>query len=143
MKKKYTATRQDRKDWIAFTKSMGRIRPKEYDIYTKNFPENIVRKLDLHGLSLIEANKEIKKFIMKSFDQCVRKVLVVTGKGLRSKSYNNPYYSEKLSILKYSVPEYLKNNENLNSKISRITKADVRDGGDGAMYIFLKKNFKE
>ena len=91
---------------------------------------------------MAEANNLVKKFISESFSNGYRKLLIVTGKGLRSKSYNSPYISEKLSVLKYSVPEFIKNDEYLSSKISRITKADRQDGGEGAIYIFLKKNNK-
>ena len=88
------------------------------------------------------ANKVVKKFIIESFDKGYNKLLVVTGKGLRSKSYDNPYISENLSVLKNSVPEYIKNNENLNSIISKIIQADQQDGGEGAINIFLKNNKK-
>ena len=88
------------------------------------------------------ANKVVKKFIIESFDKGYNKLLVVTGKGLRSKSYDNPYISENLNVLKNSVPEYIKNNENLNSIISKITQADQQDGGEGAFNIFLKNNKK-
>ena len=88
------------------------------------------------------ANKVVKKFIIESFDKGYNKLLVVTGKGLRSKSYDNPYISENLSVLKNSVPEYIKNNENLNSIISKIARADQQDGGEGAINIFLKNNKK-
>ena len=71
-----------------------------------------------------------------------RKLLIVTGKGLRSKSYDNPYISEKLSVLNYSVPEYIKNDENLNLMINKITQADPKEGGEGAISIFLKNNKK-
>jgi DNA-nicking Smr family endonuclease len=84
----------------------------------------------------------VKKFINESFNRGYKKLLIVTGKGLRSKSYDNPYVSEKLSVLKYSVPEFIKNDENLNNKISRISKAEIKDGGEGAIYIFLKNNKK-
>ena len=112
------------------------------DLLKENSEINKVQKLDLHGYSLIKSNKIVKKFIIKSFNNGYRKLLIVTGKGLRSKHHNNPYLSEKLSVLKYSVPEYIKNDENLNHKISKISKADVKDGGDGAIYIFLKNNKK-
>ena len=91
---------------------------------------------------MVEANKIVKKFIIESFNNGYKKLLVVTGKGLRSKSYNNPYVSEKLNVLRYSIPEFIKNNENLNNKISRIAQADIKDGGEGAIYIFLKNNNK-
>jgi len=45
-------------------------------------------------------------------------------------------------VLKYSVPEYIKNDENLSNKIHRISTADIKDGGEGAIYIFLKNNKK-
>ena len=84
------------------------------------------------------SNKIVKEFIIESFHRGYKKLLLVTGKGLRSKSYNNPYVSEKLNVLKYSVPEFIKNDEDLKGKISRILKADIKDGGEGAIYIFLK-----
>ena len=142
MKKKYFITSQDKKNWAVFTKEMGSISAKESDFLNKNIQINKVQKLDLHGFSLIEANKIVKKFIVQSFDNGYKKLLVVTGKGLRSKSYNNPYVSEKLNVLRYSVPEFIKNDENLNNKISRIAQADIKDGGEGAIYIFLKNNNK-
>ena len=142
MKKKHFVTPKDKKDWDVFTKQMGDISPKESDLLKENIEINKVKKLDLHGSSLIEANKIVKKFIVESFNNGYKKLLVVTGKGLRSKSYNNPYVSEKLNVLRYSVPEFIKNDENLNNKISRIAQADIKDGGEGAIYIFLKNNNK-
>ena len=142
MKKKHFVTPKDKKDWDVFTKQMGDISPKESDLLKENIEINKVKKLDLHGSSLIEANKIVKKFIIESFNNGYKKLLVVTGKGLRSKSYNNPYVSEKLNVLRYSVPEFIKNDENLNNKISRIAQADIKDGGEGAIYIFLKNNKK-
>ena len=142
MKKKYFTTSEDKKDWIAFTQHMGNISAKESDILKENIEINKVQKLDLHGFSLIEANKIVKKFIIQSFDRGYKKLLVVTGKGLRSKSHDNPYLSEKLSVLKYSVLEYIQNDENLSNKIDRVSTADIKDGGEGAIYIFLKNNKK-
>ena len=142
MKKKHFVTPKDKKDWDVFTKQMGDISPKESDLLKENIEINKVKKLDLHGSSLIEANKIVKKFIIESFNNGYKKLLVVTGKGLRSKSYNNPYVSEKLNVLRYSVPEFIKNDENLNNKINRIAQADIKDGGEGAIYIFLKNNNK-
>jgi len=142
VKKKHFVTPKDKKDWDVFTKQMGDISPKESDLLKENIEINKVKKLDLHGSSLIEANKIVKKFIIESFNNGYKKLLVVTGKGLRSKSYNNPYVSEKLNVLRYSIPEFIKNDENLNNKISRIAQADIKDGGEGAIYIFLKNNNK-
>ena len=142
MKKKYVPSSKDKKDWLDFTKQIGNISPKENDLSQENREINKVLKLDLHGSSLIESNEMVKKFINKCFNRGYKKLLIVTGKGIRSKSYDNPYVSEKLSVLKYSVPEFIKNDENLNTKISRISKAEIKDGGEGAIYIFLKNNKK-
>jgi DNA-nicking Smr family endonuclease len=142
VKKKYIPSSKDKKDWIEFTENMESISVKKDDLIERNVEKNKVRKLDLHGYSLIEANKEVKKFILESFELGCKKLLIVTGKGSRSKSHDNPYLSEKLSVLKYSVPEYIRSDENLNYKISKITQADLLDGGEGAINIFLKTNQK-
>ena len=142
MKKKSTVSSKDKKEWIDFTKQIGNIRPKEADFSQTNTRINKVRKLDLHGYSISESNKIVKKFIVESFDCGYKKLLIVTGKGSRSKSYDNPYISEKLSVLRYSVPEFIRNDENLDNKINRISTADIKDGGEGAIYIFLKNNKK-
>ena len=142
MKKKYSVTSKDKKDWDVFTKQMGSISAKESDFLKENVQINKVKKLDLHGSSLVEANERVKNFIIKSFNSGYKKLLVITGKGLRSKSSGNPYLSETLSTLKYAVPEYIRNDESLNKKITRISEADLKDGGAGAIYIFLKDNKK-
>ena len=142
MKKKYVATFKDKKDWIDFTKQIDNISVKEADLLQENIQINKVPKLDLHGFSLNEANKIVKKFINKSFRNGYKQLLIITGKGLRSKVYKNPYLSEQMNVLKYAVPEFIKNDEDLKGKISRILKADIKDGGEGAIYIFLKNNKK-
>ena len=79
------------------------------------------------------------KFIKKSFEECVDKIIVITGKGSRSKNENNPYFSKDLSILKHSVPDFIKSNKNLMKIIKNISEAEIEDGGSGAFYIYLKK----
>ena len=142
VKKKNFISFKDKKDWIAFTKQMGNIKAKESDLLKENIEVNEIKKLDLHGFSLIEANKIVKNFIINSFNSGYKKLLIVTGKGLRSKSHDNPYLSEKLSVLKYSVPDYIKNDENLTNKINSISTPNIKDGWEGAIYIFLKNNKK-
>ena len=142
VKKKYFTSQKDKKDWIDFTKQLNNISPKEADFLPINTQVDKVPKLDLHGSSLSESNKIVKKFIVKSFDQGYKKLLIITGKGLRSKSYDNPYISEKLSVLRYSVPEFINQDENLSNKVKEISIANVKDGGEGAIYIFLKNNKK-
>ena len=138
MKKKYTASAIDKKNWIDFTKQIDNVKPKEADLFQENIQINKVSKLDLHGLSLKESNKKVKEFIIESSNRGYKKLLVITGKGLRSKSYSNPYVSEELNILKNSVPDFINNDEDFKNKISKMSKANIRDGGEGAIYIFLK-----
>ena len=142
MKKKHVVSSKDKKDWIDFTKQISNISLKEADFSQNNTEINKVRKLDLHGFSLSESNKIVKKFVVESFDQGYKKLLIVTGKGLRSKSYDNPYISEKFSVLRYAVPEFINNDESLNNKVRKISIADIKNGGEGAIYIFLKSNKK-
>ena len=139
MKKKYVPTTKDKKDWKIFTQQRGNISPKEIDLLEKNKEINKIQKLDLHGFSLSESNKIVEKFINKSFAQGYKKLLIVTGKGLRSKSYDNPYISEKLSVLRYSVPEFIKTKPNLMKMIKDINYNDVEDPSIGSFDIFLKK----
>ena len=142
MKKKHVVSSKDKKDWIDFTKQISNISLKEADFSQNNTEINKVRKLDLHGFSLSESNKIVKKFVVESFDQGYKKLLIVTGKGLRSKSYDNPYISEKFSVLRYAGPEFINNDESLNNKVRKISIADIKNGGEGAIYIFLKSNKK-
>jgi len=139
VKKKYTASSEDKEDWLSYTNKMDDINDKEFYILRKS---KRVEKLDLHGFSLQDANEMAKNLIIESFNKGVKKLLIVTGKGTRSKSHENPYISEKLSILKHAVPEYIKNNENLKNKIIKISQASQKDGGEGAIYVYLKKNNK-
>jgi DNA-nicking Smr family endonuclease len=84
----------------------------------------------------------VEQFIQRSFDENVTKIIVITGKGLRSKNVENPYLSRDLSILKYSVPEFIENNKNLTRVIIETTDAKIEDGGSGAFYIYLKNKNK-
>ena len=139
MKKKFSTTSKDKKDWIAYTKNLGNIPNKDIGLEDENNSIETIKKLDLHGYSLRNANKMVKDFIIKSFDQKRKKLLIVTGKGLRSKIYDDPYRSEKMNILKNSVPDYIKNDEELNFIVKNIKEANLKHGGEGAFYIFLKE----
>ena len=142
MKKKYTASTKDKKDWTAFINQIENINTKDVDILEQDIKVNKVRKLDLHGFSLVEANKIVKKFVTESFNNGYKKLLIVTGKGSRSKNKDNPYQSENFSILKYSVPEHIKTSSNLIKMIKKINFEDVQDSSKGSFKIFLK-NFKK
>jgi len=132
---------KDKKDWENFLKDDERIPNKDL-ISSKKIRHEKIKKIDLHGYSLQEANKSVESFIQKCFDNSVTKIIVITGKGLRSKNKENPYLSKDLSILKYSVPEFIENNILLSKMIIEITDAKIEDGGGGAFYIYLKNKFK-
>ena len=129
---------KDKKDWENFISSGDNLPNK--DLKTYNRKSFKIKSIDLHGYTLDEANKTIEKFIYQSFKEKVNKIIVVTGKGLHSQNEKNPYVSKDLSILKYSVPEFIENNKNLMNIIYELKDASINDGGDGAFYIFLKKN---
>ena len=133
---------KDKKDWKNFISSKDKILNKDLKITEDNIKKKIIKTIDLHGFSLENANKVIEEFITQSFEERVNKIIVITGKGLRSKNDENPYISKNLSILKYSVPEFIKSSINLMKIIKNINEADIEDGGKGAFYIYLK-NFKE
>ena len=142
MKKRYSVSNKDKRDWIDFTKNIGNLYDKDINFLKQNKKVNLTKKIDLHGSSLSKANTIVENFINDCFELGYNKLIIITGKGSRSKNFDNPYRSEKMSVLKYAVPEYIKNNLSLLSKINRITKASQEDGGDGAFYIFLKNNKK-
>ena len=129
---------KDKKDWQTFISSKEKIVDKDFKPQTKNHLK--VRSLDLHGYTLEQANNAIEKFILKAFEESVGKLIIVTGKGIHSDVEKDPYVSKDLSILKYSVPEFINNNQNLMRVINDIQDATIEDGGSGAFYIFLKKN---
>ena len=134
-------TDKDKQDWEKFLKDKEKLSNKDF-VIKRNIRNEKVKKIDLHGYTIEEANIAVEKFIEKCFDENVTKVIVITGKGLRSKSIDNPYLSKDLSILKYSVPEFIENNITLTKMIIEITDAKIEDGGSGAFYIFLKNKFK-
>ena len=131
---------KDKKDWKTFISSKEKIFDKDFKPQIKNHLK--VRSIDLHGYTLEKANNTIEKFILNAFEEGVSKLIVVTGKGIHSDVEKNPYVSKDLSILKYSVPEFIHNNQTLKNLIYDIKDAKIEDGGTGAFYIYLKKNKK-
>jgi len=128
---------KDKKAWEDFLSKNEKLPNKDFKLKEK---KNLKTKnIDLHGYSLNDANKTIKNFIENAYENGVSKIIVVTGKGLHSNVEKDPYVSKDLSILKYSVPEFIKNNIELMKKIIEIKKAKIEDGGSGSFYIFLKK----
>ena len=129
---------KDKKDWENFLSKKERLPNKDIKIEKKITFKT--RSIDLHGYSLEEANKSIEDFIIKSYQEKINKLIVVTGKGIHSQNEKDPYVSKNLGILKYSVPEFIESNKSLMSIINEIKDASIEDGGSGAFYIFLKKN---
>jgi len=128
---------KDKKDWENFISSKEAVPNKDHKL--KKEKRFITKSIDLHGYTLEEANKSIHDFINKCYEDNINKLIVVTGKGLHSNNEKNPYISKELSILKYSVPEFIKKNVDLVKKILEIKSANIEDGGDGAFYIYLKR----
>ena len=129
---------KDKKDWENFISSDEKLPNKDNKFQKKTSLKT--KSIDLHGYTLEEANRSIENFIFKSYEDGINKLIVVTGKGLHSQNEKDPYVSKNLSILKYSVPEFISNNQSLMKIIYEMQDAKIEDGGGGAFYIFLKKN---
>ncbi len=128
---------KDKKDWQNFLSDNESLPIKDDQLIRKDIPETL--KFDLHGYSLDEANNRVKDIIIKSYEAGIKKLVLITGKGLHSQNKKDPYVSTDLGILKNSVPEYIRNDDQLMNKIKDIVGADIKDGGSGAFYIYLKK----
>ena len=129
---------KDKKDWQNFLSKKEKLPDKDN---SQSKDKSIkISEIDLHGFTLDEANKTVESLINKSYDEGVSKIRIVTGKGLHSDNEKNPYISKDLSILKHSVPEYIKKNNELMKLIIEFKEASIHDGGEGAFYIHLKKN---
>ena len=128
---------KDKNDWEEFLLKDEKLHNK--DNFEKNKKRGKIKSLDLHGYTLDEANQTIENFIRKSYEDNISKLVIVTGKGIHSDNERDPYVSKDLGILKYSIPEFIRNNLELMSMIYEIKEASITDGGSGAFYIFLKK----
>ena len=129
---------KDKKDWNDFLSGNEKLIDKETTANNKKIKKGM--SFDFHGYSLDEANKKIDVLIRQAYNNNVNMMKIVTGKGLHSENEKDPYVSKDLSILKYSVPEFINNNAGLMKMINEITDAKIEDGGAGAFYIYLKKN---
>ena len=130
-------SQKDKKDWENFLSKKEKLPNK--DINSSKEKKIKIKNIDLHGYKLDEANKKIESFIKQSYTEKVNKLIVVTGKGLHSQNEKDPYVSKDLSILRYSVPHFIKNNNELMKMINDFDSATIEDGGSGAFYIYIKK----
>ena len=128
---------KDKKDWENFLSNNESLPNKDLSHTQKTIKKKIT--FDLHGYSLESANSKINDLIHNAYNNEINKLIIVTGKGLHSENNKNPYVSKDLSILKHSVPEYIKTNSELMKMIAEIKDAEIEDGGKGAFYIILKK----
>ncbi len=128
---------KDKKDWEDFISNNENLPDKEVNLSQKKNKKKYI--FDLHGYSLDDANQKVKSLVQNAFDEGISKLIIVTGKGLHSENEKDPYVSKNFGILKYSVPEFIKNNRELMNMINDIKDANLEDGGHGAFYIFLKK----
>ena len=128
---------KDKKDWENFLSKKEKLQNK--DINTSKYKTTKIKTCDLHGYSLNQANQKVKDLILKSYENGVSKLIIVTGKGIHSQNDKDPFVSKDLGILKYSVPEFINNSKELLDLILEIKDAKIEDGGSGAFYIYLKK----
>ena len=140
MKKKLSD--KDLKDWDKFIKSKDKINPKDDPIETSTSKNKSTFIIDLHGYSLDQANKFVEKTINECFEKQFSIVNIITGKGMRSKSAEDPYKSSELSILKHSIPEFIKSNVELMRKIKNIDNTDEKNLGYFNIYLKSKNKFR-
>ena len=137
MIKRKNLSEEDKKIWEDFTKSPSGVYDKEKKTIA-NSSRKERYKFDLHGFTLEEANKKVSEIILSCINNRYKEILLITGKGLHSTTENDTYVSKSLSKLKFSVPEFINNNEELNKCVFSITGAAIKDGGEGAILIKLK-----
>ena len=137
MIKKKDLSLEDINTWKSYIKNPSDIYDKD-----KNISQNQERKnrfrFDLHGYTLDEANHKVRDIITSCAKNKYKEILLITGKGLHSNSDGDAYVSKNFSKLKYSVPEFIKSNEELSKLIISLSDADLKDGGEGAILIKLK-----
>ena len=132
-------TEKDKRDWENFITNKDKVENKDNLSKQKtSFKDHM--EIDLHGYSLEEANIKIFKFINYCYEKNIKSINIITGKGLRSKNIKDPYSSSDLGMLKNSVPDFIKNNPDLMSKIKSINFDEVASKNKGNFNIYLKNN---
>ena len=129
---------KDKQDWQNFLNSSEKLENKD-NINNKTPKKYSEKTIDLHGYTLDQANKKMTSYIEECYEKGINKINVITGKGLRSKNLNDPYQSNNLSILKFSVPNFIKSNNHLMNKIISIDFEAIENPSVGNFDIFLRK----
>ena len=137
MIKKKPLNPEDKKVWEDYIDDPTDIYDKEKNL-SKNTQLNEIYKFDLHGFTLNDANNKVKEIIEHCVKKKFRKLLLITGKGMHSTNDNDAYISKDLGKLKYSVPEFIRTNSDINKYIISINDAEKKDGGEGAIIIRLR-----
>ena len=132
---------KDLKDWNRFVKSKDKINPKDELNRTSTNKNKSTFVIDLHGYGLDQANEFVEKTINECFEKQFSIVNIITGKGMRSKSAEDPYKSSELSILKYSIPEFINSNAELMKKIKNIDSYDEKNLGSFNVHLKSKNKF--
>ena len=138
MKKKEEISDSEKNLWEEYLKNPKDLFDKELE-NTKRYDRGKRFRFDLHGFTLLEANKKVRKLIIDCQENNFKEILLITGKGLHSNTDENTYVSKELSKLKFAVPEYIKTQKDLSDKVISIEAAKINDGGEGAIIIKLKK----
>lgn len=97
----------------------------------------IEARIDLHGMTRDLAHEALERFIIESYKRGLRNVLVITGKG-KSKATSEDWLIVGEGVLKTNVPFWL-DGTNLKSYILKYINAQPKDGGTGALYVYLKR----
>ena len=137
MIKKKDLDQDDKKAWEEYIKNPSDVYDKDKN-YSKENKRKARFKYDLHGYTLEDANRKVKEIILSCKENKYKEILLITGKGLHSTNDKDIYVSKNHGTLRYSVPEFIKSNEELNNFIISIKEADIKDGGEGALLIKLK-----
>ncbi len=137
MIKKKDPNQEDKKAWEDYIKNPSDIYDKDQGISDNNQRRERY-KFDLHGFTLDGANRKVKEIIEHCVKSNFKELLLITGKGIHSTNNEDVYMSKNLGKLKYSVPEFIKTNSELNKYIISINDAEIKDGGDGAIIIRFK-----
>ena len=137
MIKKKDLSEKDIEAWETYIKNPSDVYDKDKTI-KKNQESKERFRFDLHGHTLNEANQRVRDIIFSCVKKKYKEILFITGKGLHSTSDNDAYVSKDFSKLKYSVPDFIKSDGDLNKFVFSVSDADIKDGGEGAILVKLR-----
>ena len=141
MTKKKNISQEDINTWKNYIKNPTDLIDKDR-FKNENASDNNRYKYDLHGFTLLEANEKVKEIILSCVEKNYKEILLITGKGIHSKTESNVFTSSEYNKLKSTIPLFIKNKPELASKIKNITTAPNKEGGEGALIIKLKRPIK-